>query len=114
MDDFSWGNTRIVIGEGGKRQVIMNDEERFHESMIPLKKFSGTCYCDCTSYTADAYRQSTNRRPGSVVLTTRKKVESQSLSPKLTLKDDSHRHVKALLNRSIHRTLAIITATPMP
>lgn len=42
MDDFSWGNTRLVIGEGSNKKVIMNDEEKWDESMIPLKKFSGT------------------------------------------------------------------------
>ena len=42
MDDFSWGNTRLVIGEGNNKKVIMNDDEKYDESMIPLKKFSGT------------------------------------------------------------------------
>jgi chitin synthase len=42
MDDFTWGNTRLVIGEGGSKKVVMNDDEKFDESMIPLKKFSGT------------------------------------------------------------------------
>lgn len=42
MDDFSWGNTRLVIGEGSNKKVIMNDDEKWDESMIPLKKFSGT------------------------------------------------------------------------
>jgi len=41
MDDFSWGNTRVVIGDGGSKKVLMNEDERFDESMIPLKKFSG-------------------------------------------------------------------------
>lgn len=41
MDDFSWGNTRLVIGEGNNKKVIMNDDEKFDDSMIPLKKFSG-------------------------------------------------------------------------
>ncbi|GJJ06868.1 hypothetical protein Clacol_001064 [Clathrus columnatus] len=40
MDDFSWGNTRLVIGEGNNRKVIVAEEEKFDESMIPLKKFS--------------------------------------------------------------------------
>jgi len=44
MDDFSWGNTRIVVGEGKDKKVIVQDEEVFDESMIPLKKFSGKCY----------------------------------------------------------------------
>ena len=42
MDDFSWGNTRLVIGEGSNKKVIMNDDEKYDESTIPLKKFSGT------------------------------------------------------------------------
>jgi len=35
MDDFSWGNTRIVIGDGGNK-VVINKDEWFDESMIPL------------------------------------------------------------------------------
>ena len=39
MDDFSWGNTRIVIGErGGKKTII--DEEPFDPSSIPVKRWS--------------------------------------------------------------------------
>ena len=41
MDEFSWGNTRLVVGEGKEKKVIMNEDEKFDESMIPLKKFSG-------------------------------------------------------------------------
>ncbi|KAH9919697.1 chitin synthase [Fomitopsis serialis] len=61
MDDFSWGNTRLVIGEGSNKKVIMNDEEKFDESMIPLKKFSeyeaeawetGTRHSDETGYSS--------------------------------------------------------------
>ncbi|CAG7853145.1 Chitin synthase 6; AltName: Full=Chitin-UDP acetyl-glucosaminyl transferase 6; AltName: Full=Class-V chitin synthase 6 [Serendipita indica DSM 11827] len=40
MDDFSWGNTRIVVGEGKDKKVILQDDEGFDESVIPLKKFS--------------------------------------------------------------------------
>lgn len=42
MDEFGWGNTRLVIGEGKDKKVIINDDEKFDDSMIPLKKFSGT------------------------------------------------------------------------
>ena len=38
MDDFSWGNTRVVVGEGNNKKVIMNDDEKFDESMIPIGK----------------------------------------------------------------------------
>ncbi|KNZ77066.1 Chitin synthase 8 [Termitomyces sp. J132] len=40
MDEFGWGNTRLVIGEGKDKKVIINEDEKFDESMIPLKKFS--------------------------------------------------------------------------
>lgn len=36
MDDFSWGNTRMVVGEKGKT-VVVNDEGHFDPSVIPLK-----------------------------------------------------------------------------
>jgi chitin synthase len=42
MDEFGWGNTRLVIGEGKDKKVIVKDDEKFDDSMIPLKKFSGT------------------------------------------------------------------------
>lgn len=45
MDDFSWGNTRLVVGEGSNKKVLVADDDRFDESMIPLKKFSGMCSC---------------------------------------------------------------------
>jgi hypothetical protein len=41
MDEFSWGNTRVVVGEGKEKKVLISEEEKFDESMIPLKKFSG-------------------------------------------------------------------------
>jgi hypothetical protein len=41
MDEFSWGNTRVVVGEGKEKKVLVSEEEKFDESMIPLKKFSG-------------------------------------------------------------------------
>ena len=38
MDDFSWGNTRIVMGEKGK-QVVISDEGKFDPASIPHKKW---------------------------------------------------------------------------
>ncbi|TFY68562.1 hypothetical protein EVJ58_g936 [Rhodofomes roseus] len=61
MDDFSWGNTRLVIGDGSNKKVVMNEDEKFDESMIPLKKFSeyeaeawetGTRHSDETGYSS--------------------------------------------------------------
>ncbi|KAI7898908.1 chitin synthase [Cokeromyces recurvatus] len=39
FDDFSWGNTRIVVGDT-QRKIIVTDEEKFDEKMIPMKKWS--------------------------------------------------------------------------
>jgi chitin synthase len=39
FDDFSWGNTRVVVGEkGGKKQIL--DEEPFDPLSIPMKRWS--------------------------------------------------------------------------
>ena len=38
MDDFSWGNTRMVTGEKG-RQVIVSDEGKFDPASIPHKRW---------------------------------------------------------------------------
>ncbi|RPD67384.1 chitin synthase [Lentinus tigrinus ALCF2SS1-7] len=71
MDDFSWGNTRLVIGEGNNKKVIMNDDEKYDDSMIPLKKFSeyeaeawetGSRHSDETGYQSKA--PSANRSRG--------------------------------------------------
>ncbi|GAA5924955.1 uncharacterized protein JCM15063_005776 [Sporobolomyces koalae] len=40
FDDFSWGNTRVVVGEGRSKKVLQAEEEAFDESSIPLSKFS--------------------------------------------------------------------------
>ena len=39
---LDWGNPCLIIGEGKNKKVIVNDDEKFDDSMIPLKKFSGT------------------------------------------------------------------------
>ena len=38
MDDFSWGNTRVVVGEKGNKKVVAGtDDEPYDDSMIPRK-----------------------------------------------------------------------------
>ncbi|RXK42203.1 chitin synthase [Tremella mesenterica] len=39
MDDFSWGSTRLVVGEKGKKLVI-HDEGKFDPRSIPLKSWN--------------------------------------------------------------------------
>ncbi|KAL3419761.1 chitin synthase [Phlyctema vagabunda] len=38
MDDFSWGNTRVVTGEKGKK-IVITDEGKFDPASIPHKKW---------------------------------------------------------------------------
>jgi len=41
FDDFSWGNTRVVVGEkGGKKILTASDEGKFDPKSIPKKKWS--------------------------------------------------------------------------
>ncbi|KAJ2788172.1 hypothetical protein GGI15_000193 [Coemansia interrupta] len=40
FDDFSWGNTRVVIGESGRKHVYTVDNEKFDKSSIPVRKWS--------------------------------------------------------------------------
>jgi len=38
MDDFNWGNTRVVVGEkGGKKIIASSEDEKFDDTLIPLK-----------------------------------------------------------------------------
>ncbi|KAF5369698.1 hypothetical protein D9615_010145 [Tricholomella constricta] len=53
MDEFGWGNTRLVIGEGKDKKIIINEDEKFDDSMIPLKKFS--------EYEAEAWETASRR-----------------------------------------------------
>lgn len=39
QDNFTWGNTRIVIGEKGKKQVVAVDDEGFDPRSIPLQNW---------------------------------------------------------------------------
>lgn len=50
MDDFSWGNTRVVVGEKGK-QIVVSDEGKFDPASIPKKKWE--------DYQAELWEQQT-------------------------------------------------------
>lgn len=39
QDDFSWGNTRVVIGEKGDRRVVAVGDEVFDPRSIPLQRW---------------------------------------------------------------------------
>lgn len=38
MDDFTWGNTRVVTGEKG-RKIVITDEGKFDPNLIPRKRW---------------------------------------------------------------------------
>jgi len=55
MDDFSWGQTRVVLGESGKKMIVhvsvlsvscsdrtdmLQDEGKFDPRSIPLKSWN--------------------------------------------------------------------------
>jgi chitin synthase len=52
MDDFSWGNTRIVTGEKGVK-IVVSDEGKFDPTTIPKKKWD--------EYQAEMWEQHTMR-----------------------------------------------------
>ncbi|MBW0473377.1 hypothetical protein O181_013092 [Austropuccinia psidii MF-1] len=57
MDDFSWGNTRIVLGESGKK-VVIHDEGKFDPSSIPLKTWQ--------EYENELWERGSNQSIGSI------------------------------------------------
>jgi len=86
MDDFSWGNTRVVVGEGAHKKVLMDDDEKFDESMIPLKKFSGQWKLNSRRMGfADFSRQSTKLRHGKLRVDTLKKHTASHILRELLL-----------------------------
>ena len=40
FDDFSWGNTRIVLGERGQKRAVGPEEGTFDPSSIPMKRWT--------------------------------------------------------------------------
>jgi chitin synthase len=52
MDDFSWGNTRVVVGEKGQK-VVLSDEGAFDPASIPKKRWE--------EYQAEMWEQHTIR-----------------------------------------------------
>lgn len=52
MDDFSWGNTRVVTGEKGQK-VVISDEGKFDPASIPKKRWE--------EYQAEMWEQHTMR-----------------------------------------------------
>ncbi|KAF5373421.1 hypothetical protein D9615_009450 [Tricholomella constricta] len=58
MDDFSWGATRVVLGESGKKMIV-HDEGKFEPRAIPLKSW--------TEYENELWDKESNHSIGSWV-----------------------------------------------
>ncbi|KAG5634988.1 hypothetical protein H0H81_012795 [Sphagnurus paluster] len=58
MDDFSWGATRVVLGESGKKMIV-HDEGKFDPRAIPLKSW--------TDYENELWDKESNHSIGSWV-----------------------------------------------
>ncbi|KAG6844744.1 hypothetical protein H0H87_004076 [Tephrocybe sp. NHM501043] len=58
MDDFSWGQTRVVLGESGKKMIV-HDEGKFDPRAIPLKSW--------TDYENELWDKESNHSIGSWV-----------------------------------------------
>ena len=39
QDNFTWGNTRIVIGEKGNRQIVATDDDGYDPRSVPLQRW---------------------------------------------------------------------------
>ncbi|KOS21638.1 Chitin synthase 8 [Escovopsis weberi] len=52
MDDFAWGNTRVVAGEKGQK-IVISDEGKFDPASIPQKKWE--------EYQAELWETQTSR-----------------------------------------------------
>jgi chitin synthase len=52
MDDFSWGNTRIITGEKGQK-IVISDEGKFDPASIPKKRWE--------EYQAELWEAQTSR-----------------------------------------------------
>ncbi|KAG8528492.1 uncharacterized protein KY384_007410 [Bacidia gigantensis] len=39
QDNFTWGSTRIVIGEKGNKQIVANEDEGFDPRSVPLQRW---------------------------------------------------------------------------
>ncbi|PWN53277.1 putative chitin synthase 8 [Violaceomyces palustris] len=69
MDDFSWGNTRVVLGEKGQK-VVVHEEGKFDPSEIPLQTW--------TDYENELWERNSARSIGSIIEAAR--AENKSIS----------------------------------
>lgn len=88
QDDFSWGNTRLVLNENGKKALVAVDEEGFDPRSIPLQRWDDyagannlpgrrglpvekepNVYADDRGYELDEVQSVYSAKPTSTILT---------------------------------------------
>ncbi|KAI9591605.1 chitin synthase-domain-containing protein [Syncephalis fuscata] len=74
FDDFSWGNTRLVVGDKGDKKYISADNEKFDPRSIPRKKWSD--YEQSCGRMARNIQRSPMPLPSATVLTNRTNLET--------------------------------------
>ncbi|KZO98083.1 glycosyltransferase family 2 protein [Calocera viscosa TUFC12733] len=100
MDDFSWGTTRVVVGEGANKKIMIGDDEKFDDSMIPLKKFS--------EYTSENWDTSSHVSADTGLLPPKSKAQSQAGTVRTyqqsSMSGDFYRDTNAALAASASQT----------
>jgi len=75
MDEFGWGNTRVVLDGGSNKKVITTGNDmKFNDSMIPYKKWS--------DYEAEAYGDGNSNNPSNVKQNPMNSAYLPTLSPR--------------------------------
>ncbi|GAA6007186.1 hypothetical protein JCM11491_003035 [Sporobolomyces phaffii] len=71
MDDFSWGSTREIVGEHGKRLVV-HDEGKFDPKSIPLKTW--------TEFENELWEAGSNESIGEIIEAGKQQYRSEAAS----------------------------------
>jgi hypothetical protein len=50
MDSYSWGQTRTIEGDGKDKKMLVEADDYFEDSMIPLERFQGELAFDNLIY----------------------------------------------------------------
>lgn len=66
FDDFSWGNTRMVVGDKGDKKYAPADEEKFDPKCIPRKKWQDYEQEVLWETTSDSSKAARKKMGGSV------------------------------------------------
>jgi chitin synthase len=63
QDNFTWGNTRVVIGEKGNKQVVAVDDEGYDPRSIPLQRWDDYALSNNLPGRRGAYMEKVDSNP---------------------------------------------------